>query len=63
MIADLGYELKAPTIVHEDNQVSIALASNPGFHARTNYVDMHHHFIREKIISNEIDVSYVETKK
>ena len=58
MLSDLGFEQKNPTIVCEDNQGAIALATNPRYHARTKHVDVRYHFIREKITTGLIEVMY-----
>ncbi|KAL5567911.1 hypothetical protein UlMin_024486 [Ulmus minor] len=38
-----------------DNQSAIRLAENPVFHARTKHVEVHYHFIREKVLQEETD--------
>ncbi|OWZ16191.1 polyprotein [Phytophthora megakarya] len=48
--------------VYEDNQSAIALASNAGYNAMTKHVDIKHHFIRENIARDVINVNYVSTK-
>ena len=62
MLADLGFEQKKSTVIWEDNQGAIALATNPGYHARTKHVDIRHHFIREKVLNGDIRVMYKETE-
>ncbi len=32
------------------------------FHARTKHIEVHYHFIREKVLAGEIDLIYVSTK-
>ncbi|KAH7281420.1 hypothetical protein KP509_36G046600 [Ceratopteris richardii] len=39
------------------------LAANPIFHARTKHIEVHYHFIREKLMAKEIDISFVPTEK
>ena len=39
----------------------IALARNPVHHARSKHIDIQHHFVREKIESKEIEISYMTT--
>jgi hypothetical protein len=45
-----------------DNSSAIKLARNPVFHARSKHIELHHHFIRERIIEGEIDVDYISTE-
>ena len=37
-----------------DNLSSIRLAENPVFHARTKHIEVHYHYIREKVLEDEI---------
>lgn len=45
-----------------DNQSAIRLAENPIFHARTKHVEVHYHFIREKVLQGEIKMKYINTE-
>jgi hypothetical protein len=40
----------------------MALAKNVGYQARTKHIDIHYHFIREKVASGEIELVYMESK-
>ena len=40
---------------------SIYLAHNPMFHARTKHIEVHYHFIRERVQAGEIDLHHVGT--
>nr|XP_043611638.1 secreted RxLR effector protein 161-like [Erigeron canadensis] len=44
-----------------DNLSAIRLAENPIFHARTKHVEVHYHFIREKVPQEEIKLEHVGT--
>jgi hypothetical protein len=44
---------------HIDNQGTIALASNPTFHACTKHIGVQHHFICEHIEDNDITLDYI----
>ena len=46
-----------------DNQGSIALAHNPVFHSRTKHIDIQHHYIRDEVASQRIQLSYVPTEE
>jgi hypothetical protein len=51
------------TIIYCDNQGAIALAKDPKFHPRTKHIAIQHHWVREKIAEQAIDLEYVQTSK
>lgn len=51
------------TIIYCDNQSAIALAKDPKFHARTKYIAIEEHWVREKIKDGTIELDYVSTTK
>ena len=63
LAASLGFPQDVASVIYEDNQGAIALAKNPVSHARTKHIDVRHHFIRDAIMRNEIEVVYLETLK
>jgi hypothetical protein len=48
-------------VIKGDNQGSIKLTKNPQFHNRTKHIDIHHHYIRELVMLNHIEVEYIST--
>jgi hypothetical protein len=48
--------------LHCDNISAIQLARNPVFHAPSKHIEIHHHFIGERIIQGEVTVSYIKTE-
>ena len=40
---------------------SIYLTRNPVFHVRTKHIEVHYHFIRERVQAGEIDLQHVST--
>ena len=64
-IMQLLKELHQPTNysvpLYCDNLSAIRLAENPVFHARTKHVEVHYHFIREKVLQGEINLKHVGT--
>jgi hypothetical protein len=57
----LGYEQPKPTILYGDNSGSLAIAKNPQYHKRTKHFDTKHHYIRQKVKTNEVEVLYCPT--
>ena len=57
---ELKQQLQNDTIkILADNQGAIKLAKHPIIHPRTKHIDIHHHFIREKIANQDVDLEYV----
>jgi hypothetical protein len=62
LLKDLRQSTKAAVTLYCDNQSAIRLAENPVFHARIKHVEVHYHFIREKVLQEEIELKHVNTK-
>ena len=41
--------------------ITIELSKNPKFHNRRKHIDVAYHFIRERVVSNELSVAYCHT--
>ncbi len=54
--------MDAPVVIYCDNINSILLANNPVYHAMTKHIEVHYHFIREKVLAKEIDLIRVSTE-
>jgi hypothetical protein len=52
----------APVVIYCDNISSILFANNLVYHARTKHIEVHYHFIREKVLVKEIDLIHVSTE-
>ena len=61
LLHSLGCDVLQPVTLFCDNMSSIQLANNPVFHARTKHIEVHYHYIREKVLAQEIDLVYVGT--
>jgi hypothetical protein len=57
ILADVEYVQEIATSIMCDNQGCIQLAKNPMHHSRTKHIDIQHHFIREKLETEEICLS------
>jgi hypothetical protein len=62
LLTDLGLLVNAPVVIYCDNISSILLANNSVYHVRTKHIEVHYHFIREKVLTKEIDLILVSTK-
>jgi hypothetical protein len=51
-----------PIVIYCDNIGSILLAKNLVYHVRTKHIEVHYHFIREKVLAKEIDFIRVNTE-
>jgi hypothetical protein len=59
LFKDLGISLPSVPVLWCDNVSAIALASNPVFHARTKHIEVHYHFVREKVVNRDICVKFI----
>ena len=61
LLNDLHYHDSSATIIYEDNQGAIDLSRNSKHHSRTKHIDISFHFIRERIVTGEINVIHCST--
>ncbi|KAH9723693.1 hypothetical protein KPL70_007207 [Citrus sinensis] len=61
LMNDLHQPVDYAVLLYCDNQSAIRLAENPVFHARTKHVEVHYHFVREKVLQKEIEMRQVKT--
>ena len=45
-----------------DNQGSLSLSKNPQMHKRSKHIDVHYHFVREKVDEKQVTISYIPSK-
>ncbi len=62
LLSDLGLSVNARVVIYCDNISSILVANNPVYHARTKHIEVHYHFIREKVLAKEINLIHVSTE-
>ena len=62
LIQDVTTKMEFPIPIHCDNESAIKLAGNPIFHARTKHIEVHYHFVREKVLNEEIKLQKVSSK-
>ncbi|CAH9051730.1 unnamed protein product [Cuscuta epithymum] len=61
LLRDLTINLTGPTPLYCDNQAARHIALNPVFHERTKHVEMDCYFVRERVVSNEIQPCCIST--
>ena len=61
ILKDLGVPIKDLILLYYDNMSSIYLARNLVFHARTKHIEVHYHFIRERVQARDICLLHINT--
>ncbi|MCO5557886.1 hypothetical protein L7F22_011458 [Adiantum nelumboides] len=61
LLRDLEIQVQDPVVIC-DNLNSIELAWNPMFHACTKHIEVHCHFIRQRVLDGNINLAYVGTE-
>ncbi|MCO5547996.1 hypothetical protein L7F22_001452 [Adiantum nelumboides] len=62
LMANLGVGQDTANTIYTDNQSALAVARNPIFHARTKHIEVHYHYVRERLSVGEISLAYVPTQ-
>lgn len=62
LLKKLHISLEEVPITWYDNLSASQLASNPVFNARTKYIEVYVHFIRNKILDKRLEVRYIPSK-
>jgi hypothetical protein len=55
----LGFPQTTQTIIKGDNEGSMSMTHDPQFHARSKHIALHHHWVRELINDNVLDIHNV----
>ncbi|MCO5559088.1 hypothetical protein L7F22_012680 [Adiantum nelumboides] len=62
LMADLGVGQDIANTIYTDSQSALAVARNPVFHACTKHIEVHYHYVRERLSAGEISLAYVPTQ-
>lgn len=61
-LVELGFEGLSGGVLFNDNIGAKKLAENPTYHARSKYIDIRHHFVREALKNRKISVHHLSTE-
>ena len=56
LMTDLDVGQDSPTTIYIDSQSALVVARNLVFHARTKHIEMHYHYVRERLSAREISL-------
>lgn len=62
VLEDLKIPVQRPIELLCDNQSAISIAHNPVQHDRTKHIEIDRHFLKEKLDSGLLNISYVPSK-
>ena len=62
LLEELKVPISGPMKVLCDNLATINIAKNPIHHDRTKHVELDHHFIKEKVEGEILDMFYTPTR-
>jgi len=59
---DYGIHLKQVPL-YCDNESAIKIANNPVQHSKTKHIEIRHHFLRDHVVKEDIDIIHVNTEE
>ncbi len=59
LISELGFLIGKVTQIWCDNSSSIKIVNNLVFHTQTKHIEVHYHFIREKLLIDDIELNHI----
>jgi hypothetical protein len=62
LLSDLGF-VQPPTVLYEDNQGAIALASNAMVNQRSKHIDIRYHYVRQMVQRGTVTIVYCRTEE
>ncbi|KAK6141700.1 hypothetical protein DH2020_024563 [Rehmannia glutinosa] len=63
LLSEIGIINHEPSIIWCDNSEQDNSQRNPSFHSRTKHIEIDIHYIRDKVLSKEIEVRYIPSEE
>ena len=61
LVRSLGLDLDGPILFQDENHGAIKLSKNPITHSRSKHIDIRHHFVRDLVEREVIQLRYIPT--
>src|ERR1700752_1446474 len=62
LLGESGFTINDPTLIHQDNQSTIAIALNPINHRNVKHINVRRHFLRDHLKRNDVTLAYCPTE-
>ncbi|KAH9714143.1 reverse transcriptase Ty1/copia-type domain-containing protein [Citrus sinensis] len=62
LLTELELKIQGTPMILSDSTSAAAIAANPVYHSRTKHFEIDLHFIRDKVMKGEIEITYVASK-
>ncbi|KAK9209219.1 hypothetical protein WN944_001583 [Citrus x changshan-huyou] len=63
LLEELKIECTSLPIIWCDNVSATELAKNPVYHSRTKHIELDIHFVRDKVLARELEISYIPSEE
>ncbi|KAK6123667.1 hypothetical protein DH2020_042591 [Rehmannia glutinosa] len=63
LLEDLQLKQAEATTIFCDNKSAILMTKNPVFHARSKHIELRHHFVRDLVGKEDINIDYISTSE
>jgi hypothetical protein len=60
-LSELGIQAKKPMVLFTDNQAARAIGKNEVSSQRTKHIDIRHHFVREQVALQQLEIKWIPT--
>ena len=63
LLKGMKEEVTEPVILYCDNTSAINISKNPVMHAKTKYIAIKYHYVRELVEDKQVKMEYINTKE